>query len=305
MGRVRQVFRRVWWHRGGTHSVPRTADRAGTCTHPLPSAGPSSSSSTSEAGLVRGGHERVDTLRARMEPVNEHWGRAVLNLLAPLCPINGSGHSQPGSPGGGRSKRMCPSKCMVPCRCPSQASHRLSGLLRFSCWHSAWWHTCGVQLRAGTGQQQDPPTPCGLHRGWEHSHSTAVLPGTGGCSAEPPPHRHCAAQSPSELWDCSRRAAHSWAWREGERALGAPGAPDPHPPVADVPCWDEGAPKPSVLPGGLQGHSGALLCLRDQCPHGRTEEASVCSKTMLASRCISSDCAPGLSLSRAFTGIYF
>lgn len=143
---------------------------------------------------MRGGHERVDTLRARMEPVNEHWGRAVLNPLALLCPTKGPGCSEPGLPGGDRSKRMCPSKCMVSCRCPSQASHRLSGLLRFSCWHSAWWHTCGVQLWAGTEQQRDPLTPVGC--------------------AEPPPHHHCTAQRPSEPWDCSRRAAHGWAWRE-------------------------------------------------------------------------------------------
>lgn len=38
-------------------------------TYPLPSTELSSSSSRSTAGLVRGGHDRVDTFRARTEPL--------------------------------------------------------------------------------------------------------------------------------------------------------------------------------------------------------------------------------------------
>lgn len=70
---------------------------------------------------------------------------------------SGAGRIQPRSPCGGRSKRMWPSKCMAPWRWPSQSSHRLRGPLRFSCRHSAWWHTCGHTRQLGTGH----PGPAG------------------------------------------------------------------------------------------------------------------------------------------------
>lgn len=75
---------------GRVTGMPRAGDvegRAKLGAHPLLSAGPSSSSSMSEAGLVRGGHERVDMLRARMEPAKGHGtGCAVLLASRRLWP---------------------------------------------------------------------------------------------------------------------------------------------------------------------------------------------------------------------------
>lgn len=71
-----------------------------------------------------------------------------------------------GSPWGGRSKRTCPSYCMVLWNLLSQASQRLRGPRRCSCWQSAWWHTCVAQdgdvapdLPRGPGLHSPP-----LHR---------------------------------------------------------------------------------------------------------------------------------------------
>lgn len=146
---------------------------AGPGAHPLLSAGPSSSSSTSEAGLVRGGHERVDMLRARTEPANGHRASS-LAVTAPPAPCWLPLHPVPSlsctsprcipslpslcrSPCGGRSKRMCPSKCMAPWRRPSQGSHRLRGPLWLSCRHSVWWHSC---------RDASPSAVAGWQEGW-------------------------------------------------------------------------------------------------------------------------------------------
>lgn len=145
--RAGRVMGCLGWGRGGERTGPRA--------HPLVSADPSSSSSssTSEAGLVRGGHDRVDMLRARIEPENGHGALSCAGTAAPRQrrprpaatagprqPQGGSGASRtrPRSPCGSRSKRMWPSKCMVPWRRPSQSSHRLRGPPRLSCRHSAW-----------------------------------------------------------------------------------------------------------------------------------------------------------------------
>lgn len=118
---------------------------------------------------MRGGHERVDMLRARMEPANGRRaglrrhpqpragsGRIPLPALSTsqcyrATGSSGAGRIQPCSPCRGRSKRIWPSKCMAPWRRPSQSSHRLRGPLLFSCWHSTWWHTCGRTRQPGTG----------------------------------------------------------------------------------------------------------------------------------------------------------
>lgn len=65
-------------HRGREGSPDRSSKASGPGsqirvsalpTYPLPSIELSSSSSKSTAGLVRGGHDRVDTFRARTEPL--------------------------------------------------------------------------------------------------------------------------------------------------------------------------------------------------------------------------------------------
>lgn len=61
-----------------------------SATHPR-SLLPSSSSSRSEGGLVRGGHERVDTFRARMEAEDgEHKLRGRNYVLSGCRVVTGS-----------------------------------------------------------------------------------------------------------------------------------------------------------------------------------------------------------------------
>lgn len=182
----------------------------------------------------------MDTLRARMEPAHRRGAELCRDPPAPrgvrqprTGPHRGVwGRVQPSSPCGGKSKRMCPSKCMVPWRRPSQTSHRLRGLLWFSCWHSAWWHTCGAQPWAGEGGRAAGPPPqaelcCAQSLSWlkgsikagdgEGRESRGQPRGCWCCLAARSPQPSSAAPcgDPREPRGCGREAARCVATEAG------------------------------------------------------------------------------------------
>lgn len=208
---------------------------------------------------------------------------------------------------------MCPSKCMAPWRRPSQTSHRLRGLLWFSCWHSAWWHTCGAQPWTGAGGRAAGPPPqavlrsaqsflaqgqCqGRGRGQQREQGTAtrllVLPCTWVRSTEPPAQLCCTARGPPRATGLQQEGCTmpGHGGREGTR-----GQP-PVPRVAEPPQSHHTLLVPLVglrarqAPAGSRGGCGAApepLCVcRISVPTaGRRKQVSA------AKQCLQADAFP-------------